>query len=187
MINIDFDWLTRQLLCPKPRQLHDADLRYGYVVTRTWPLLSLPFAPDGFDIISKAAFHCGDRVTRVVLAQYSEVKTVTREMRSWLPLDLDDAFYDRQDPDQGIEFDTIVSRRRFVPRNVAQAWLDEISALVDQAPQEDHMCDGSRYMVVIRKGGFVRSGSFYLRYAPDVQALLRNIEWQDVRELDSTD
>jgi hypothetical protein len=185
MINIDFDWLTRELLCPKPKRPHDADLRYGYVATRTWPLLSFPFAPDGFDIISRGAFHGGDRVTRVVLARYSEVKTVTREGRSWLPLDLDDGFYDRHDPDQGLEFDTLVSRRRFVTRALARMWLNEILALVDQEPQEDHMCDGSRYMVVFRKGGLVRSGSFYLRYAPDVQAILRNIEWQDMRELDS--
>jgi hypothetical protein len=182
---MNIDWLTREILCPKPKREHDADLRAEYIFTGLWPLLSGPFLGDGFDIVTRGAFRSGDRVTRVVLSKYTEVKTITRERWSWLPLDLDDHYHDRNDADQGLDFDYKVSRRRYVTRELARAWLDDVSELVARAPVVDDMCDGASYMVVIRQGGWVRSGSFYLRYAPDVQALLRNIEWQDVRELDA--
>lgn len=169
------DWLSRTLFCAKPSREHDTDLRSEYCYHALWPLVSGPFLPDAFDLVTLGAFRSGSRITRVDTHKNARATVSTHwygAFEGWH--DYEQKWIDSQSDEPFVSVREV--RRRWLPPKIARALLGEVLAYMQLPEQRQDLADGCQYMAVVRKNGFVRVGSFPVRDGAELEDLLTRVE-----------
>lgn len=169
------DWLTRKLLCPKPRRAHDWDLRSQYHFHAMIPLLSAPFLSDAFDLVTLGARRSGSRITRVSTGKNATVRVSTHWLGTFEPWqDYEEKWLAAQSDEPFLSMREV--RRRWIAAKTGRDLLAEVWALMQSPAQADNLADGCTYMAVVRRNGLVRTGSFPTRYGDALDDLLARID-----------